>query len=268
MFLCKCIRFWKCKNATNDRPSSCSGESPAPLRLVERGPATSPQRRAGDIAGRKAEASSRDAAPIYRWTGPEELCRQEIQAAVRQVTASWSQEPAGPPEGAESARVFVPPPEAVQAAGHCILSPAPSTVDMRGSLENPSSAPSPLSGGAAWELSDSSHQSLNLSTNSSSQQDVDKSDDSECPFSIDVWHGVASAWRYAWNNLRYSVQQVVAVHEFMYWLGNDAKKWHVGWQEVSGTARALLRSLQLWLVAGEYQTLDESIWVPVVIGGT
>ena len=84
----------------------------------------------------------------------------------------------------------------------------------------------------------------------------------------------------------------MAVHEFMYWLGssveewsqrvglcapapnsfatsgNDAKKWHVGWQEVSGTARALLRSLQLWLVAGEYQTLDESIWVPVVIGGT
>ncbi|OLP89091.1 hypothetical protein AK812_SmicGene29458 [Symbiodinium microadriaticum] len=49
-------------------------------------------------------------------------------------------------------------------------SPAPSTVDMRGSLENPSSAPSPLSGGAAWELSDSSHQSLNLSTNSSSRQ--------------------------------------------------------------------------------------------------
>ena len=80
------------------------------------------------------------------------------------------------------------------------------------------------------------------------------------------------------------VQQVVAVHEFMYWLGssaadgsqpvglctaalnsfatsgNDAKKWHVGWQEMSGTARALLRSLQLWLVAGEYQTLDENMW--------
>lgn len=166
------------RRATNDCPSS---REESALKLVARGPATSPQRRAGDVAGRQAEAS-RDAAPIYRWTGPEELCRQEIQAAVRQVTASWSQEPAGPAEVAESARVFAPPQEAVQTAGHCILSPAPSTVDMRGSLENPSSAPSPLSGGAAWELSDSSHQSLNLSTNSSSrQEDADSVDGNEAP---------------------------------------------------------------------------------------
>ena len=41
----------------------------------------------------------------------------------------------------------------------------------------------------------------------SSQMPEDKSDDSECPFSIDAWHGVASAWRYAWNNLRFSVAQ-------------------------------------------------------------
>ncbi|CAE7488396.1 MRTO4 [Symbiodinium sp. CCMP2456] len=168
------------RRATNDRPSGCSEESP--LKLVARGPATSPQRRAGDIAGRQAEASSRDAAPIYRWTGPEELCRQEIQAAVRQATSSWRQAPAGPPEVAEAARVFAPSAEAVQTAGHCILSPAPSTVDMRGSLENPSSAPSPLSGGAAWELSDSSHHSLNLSTNSSSrQEDADSVDGNEAP---------------------------------------------------------------------------------------
>ncbi|CAE7589505.1 YPR1 [Symbiodinium natans] len=100
-------------------------------------------------------------------------------------------------------------------------------------------------------------------------ESCDRSDDADCPYASDLWQSVASAWRYAWNNLRLAiqhaspahrlrltpreVQQVVAVHEFMYWLGNDAKKWHVGWPEMSSTARALLRSLQLWLVAGEYQ---------------
>ncbi|CAK9001730.1 9 [Durusdinium trenchii] len=83
------------------------------------------------------------------------------------------------------------------------------------------------------------------------------------------WDQVAATWRYAWNNLRLSlqhaaakhrlrldpgeVQRLVAVHEFMYWLGEDKKKWQVGWDEMSGAARALLRALQLWLVSGEYQ---------------
>eukprot|EP00434_Breviolum_minutum_P011396 symbB.v1.2.010054.t1/scaffold636.1/size252712/9 len=87
----------------------------------------------------------------------------------------------------------------------------------------------------------------------------------------EAWDRVASSWRYAWNNLRLSlhhatarhrlrldpgeVQQLVAVHEFMYWLGKDKQKWQVGWEEMSGSARALLRGLQLWLVPGEYQQL-------------
>lgn len=37
----------------------------------------------------------------------------------------------------------------------------------------------------------------------------------------------------------------------------DKKKWQVGWEEMSGSARAVLRALQLWLVpeVGEYQHL-------------
>ena len=35
----------------------------------------------------------------------------------------------------------------------------------------------------------------------------------------------------------------------------DKQKWQVGWEEMSGSARALLRGLQLWLVPGEYQQL-------------
>eukprot|EP00434_Breviolum_minutum_P011397 symbB.v1.2.010054.t2/scaffold636.1/size252712/9 len=108
----------------------------------------------------------------------------------------------------------------------------------------------------------------------------------------EAWDRVASSWRYAWNNLRLSlhhatarhrlrldpgeVQQLVAVHEFMLeflgtWDGaedrdhdddgeeeagrKDKQKWQVGWEEMSGSARALLRGLQLWLVPGEYQQL-------------
>ena len=35
----------------------------------------------------------------------------------------------------------------------------------------------------------------------------------------------------------------------------EKKKWQVGWEEMSGVARALLRALRLWLVPGEYQLL-------------
>ena len=31
----------------------------------------------------------------------------------------------------------------------------------------------------------------------------DQPDKAECPFASDVWHSVASAWRYTWNNLRF-----------------------------------------------------------------
>ncbi|CAJ1421268.1 unnamed protein product [Effrenium voratum] len=84
-----------------------------------------------------------------------------------------------------------------------------------------------------------------------------------------AWLAVAQAWRYSWNNLRLAlehassahrlrldpreVRQIVALHEFMYWLGQDSEKWRLGWEEVSGTARSLLRALQLWLVPSEYQ---------------
>lgn len=98
----------------------------------------------------------------------------------------------------------------------------------------------------------------------------------------EAWDQVASTWRYAWNNLRLSlqhataqhrlrldpgeVQQLVAVHEFMYWLGKDKQKWQVGWDEMSGSARALLRALQLWLVPGEYQ-LGTPLIIPRVNHG-
>ena len=39
----------------------------------------------------------------------------------------------------------------------------------------------------------------------------------------------------------------------------DKQKWQVGWDEMSGSARALLRALQLWLVPGEYQSLAVTV---------
>jgi len=129
------------------------------------GPGTSPQRRPGEVCSRRAEptepAPSRDA-PVFRWQGPDDFCRQEIEAAVQKVTAKMGacEGARHDAEGSDFTASLNPPSRPMP------LSPAPSTVDMRGSLENPSSAPSPLSGGGAWELSDSSHQSLNISTSS------------------------------------------------------------------------------------------------------